>query len=45
LLDANPLTDIRNTQRIHGVMLRGQWLPAKALRERLARYETEQVIP
>jgi imidazolonepropionase-like amidohydrolase len=45
LLDANPLADIQNTQRIHGVMLRGQWLPAKTLRERLARYETEQVIP
>ena len=27
LLDANPLEDITNTRRIHGVMLRGRWLP------------------
>lgn len=26
LLDANPLEDIRNTRRIHGVMIRGRWL-------------------
>ncbi|MFN0098794.1 MAG: amidohydrolase family protein, partial [Gemmatimonadaceae bacterium] len=26
LLDADPLDDIRNTRRIHGVMLRGRWL-------------------
>ena len=26
LLDANPLADIDNSRRIHGVMLRGQWL-------------------
>ena len=26
LLDANPLDDITNTRRIHGVMLRGRWL-------------------
>ncbi len=26
LLDANPLADITNTRRIHGVMLRGRWL-------------------
>ena len=26
LLNANPLTDISNTRRIEGVMLRGRWL-------------------
>jgi hypothetical protein len=26
LLDANPLDDITNTRRIHGVMVRGRWL-------------------
>ncbi len=33
LLDANPLEDIRNVRRIHGVMLRGEWLSAKRLDE------------
>jgi hypothetical protein len=41
LLDANPLEDIRNSRRIHGVMLRGQWLPAAELEQRLARYLTQ----
>lgn len=31
LLDANPLTDIRNTQRIAGVMRAGHWYPAAEL--------------
>ena len=31
LLDANPLDDIRNTRRIHGVMIRGRWLPRSEL--------------
>jgi imidazolonepropionase-like amidohydrolase len=31
LLDANPLTDIRNTQRIAGVMRAGRWYPATEL--------------
>lgn len=38
LLDANPLEDIRNSQRIHGVMLRGAWYPSSALEQRLAPY-------
>lgn len=38
LLDANPLEDIRNAARIHGVMLRGRWLPAIELHSRLERY-------
>lgn len=39
LLNANPLEDIANTTRIHGVMLRGKWLSRRALDERLARYD------
>jgi imidazolonepropionase-like amidohydrolase len=35
LLDANPLVDIRNSRRIHGVMVRGQWYGAAALAKRL----------
>ena len=31
LLDDNPLADIRNTTRIHGVMVRGHWLDRQAL--------------
>ena len=38
LLDANPLDDIRNSRRIHGVMLRGSWYGARALEARLSRY-------
>lgn len=33
LLDANPLNDISNTRRIHGVMVRGRWLPRNELDE------------
>jgi imidazolonepropionase-like amidohydrolase len=36
LLDANPLTDIRNTARQAGVMLRGRWLPKAEIETRLA---------
>ena len=38
LLDANPLADISNTRRIHGVMLRGRWYSGAALEKRLAPY-------
>jgi len=38
LLDANPLLDIRNSRRIHGVMLRGQWLSETELARRLERF-------
>jgi len=31
LLDANPLEDVTNTRRIHGVMLRGCWLSRSEL--------------
>jgi len=33
LLDANPLEEIENTQKIHAVMLRGQFLDRPALNE------------
>ena len=32
LLDANPLDDVANTERLAGVMVRGRWLPAAELR-------------
>jgi imidazolonepropionase-like amidohydrolase len=38
LLDANPLDDIRNSRRIHGVMLRGTWYGAGALEARIERF-------
>ena len=39
LLDANPLEDIGNASRIHGVMLRGRWLAREDLDEMLAAFE------
>lgn len=36
LLDADPLTDIRNTTRRSGVMVRGRWLPQAEIEQRLA---------
>ena len=38
LVNANPLTDIGNSHRIHGVMLRGTWYSAAALERRLVPY-------
>ena len=35
LLDANPLADISNTRRVHGVMLRGAWHSSVQLEQRL----------
>ncbi len=35
LLSANPLDDIRNTERIVGVMVRGRWLSSEAIRTQL----------
>jgi imidazolonepropionase-like amidohydrolase len=35
LLEGNPLTDIRNTGRQSGVMLRGRWLPRAEIQSRL----------
>ncbi|OLE61401.1 MAG: hypothetical protein DMD29_05635 [Gemmatimonadetes bacterium] len=36
LVDANPLTDVRNAERIAGVVVRGRWLPRRMLDARLA---------
>jgi len=41
LLNANPLDDIANSQRIHGVMLRGLWHPGTELDARLERYAVQ----
>ncbi len=38
LLDADPLTDIHNSRRIHGVMLQGHWHSGSSLQERLDGY-------
>ena len=35
LLDADPLADVANLQRIAGVMARGRWMPASEIRTRL----------
>lgn len=42
LLDANPLEDIGNSRRVHGVMLRGQWLSATELQHRLERHAADE---
>jgi imidazolonepropionase-like amidohydrolase len=41
LVDDNPLENIKNAGRIHGVVLRGQWLPARALEARLYRHRND----
>lgn len=41
LLDASPLEDIHNSRRIHGVMLRGLWMPAPTLQQRLEKYRRD----
>jgi len=38
LLDADPLEDITNARRVHGVVVRGEWYPATELDERIAPY-------
>lgn len=38
LLDANPLIDIGNSRRIHGVMVRGRWLSRAELDALLAKF-------
>ncbi len=38
LLDSNPLEDIGNSRRIHGVMVRGTWYPGGDIERRLSRY-------
>ncbi|MBT8077330.1 MAG: amidohydrolase family protein [Gammaproteobacteria bacterium] len=39
LLDANPLADIRNSRRVHGVMLRGRWLSRPVISAMLGQLE------
>ena len=39
LLDANPLSDIGNTRRVAGVMVRGRWLPREELNRLLESLE------
>ncbi|MDJ0710337.1 MAG: amidohydrolase family protein [Woeseiaceae bacterium] len=41
LLDSDPLADVRNARRIHGVMVRGEWYPAAVLDERIAQYRRQ----
>ena len=36
LLDASPLENISNTRRVHGVMLRGTWIPEASIERMLA---------
>ncbi|MDZ7644537.1 MAG: hypothetical protein U5K76_10185 [Woeseiaceae bacterium] len=38
LVNDNPLEDIANTRRIHGVVLQGRWLNRQELDRRLADY-------
>lgn len=49
LLNASPLDDIVNTEQIAGVMVRGQWLTADDLQQRLddivASYEVIELAP
>lgn len=42
LLDANPLLDIGNTRRVHGVMVRGNWYSSIELEDLLATFLSEQ---
>ncbi|MFI7387231.1 amidohydrolase family protein [Streptomyces sp. NPDC049813] len=39
VLDADPLTDIRHTRRIHGVVVDGRWIPPQERRRLLAAVE------
>ena len=41
LLNANPLLDIGNSRRVHGVMVRGNWYSSIALQQRLATFESQ----
>jgi imidazolonepropionase-like amidohydrolase len=41
LLDADPLLDISNSRRVHGVMVRGEWFSFTDLEKRLAAFLSE----
>jgi imidazolonepropionase-like amidohydrolase len=45
LLDANPLEDVGNTERLAGVMVRGRWLPAAELLRMRAEAQAPRRIP
>jgi hypothetical protein len=42
LLDANPLTDIANSRRVHGVMVRGHWYSFVDLDRRLGAFLSDE---
>ena len=42
LLDANPLADISNTGRVHGVMVRGDWYSSADLKALLERFRLDE---
>ena len=41
LLDSNPLEDISNSRRVHGVMLRGSWYSSRDLQASLEPYRSQ----
>lgn len=41
LLDANPLADIANSRRVHGVMVRGAWYSSVELGQRLQAFQSQ----
>jgi imidazolonepropionase-like amidohydrolase len=41
LLDANPLQDITNSRRVHGVMVNGRWLSREELDGLLEQFERQ----
>lgn len=45
LLDANPLEDVGNTERLAGVMVRGRWLPPGELRRMRAEATAPRRVP
>jgi imidazolonepropionase-like amidohydrolase len=45
LLDANPLEDVGNTERLAGVMVRGRWLPALDLRRMREEAQAPRRLP
>jgi hypothetical protein len=45
LLDADPLADVANLQRIAGVMTRGRWLPREQIQARLAEIAARNAPP
>jgi imidazolonepropionase-like amidohydrolase len=45
LVDGNPLEDVRNVERLAGVMARGQWLSARQIEDRLAEIAASHADP